>query len=215
MSFQPLHHVLGGLQSQYKRREPSGIQLVAECWVLVVGPVVAEQTQPMGVYRGVLKVATASAAWAQNLVFERQRLIEKLNQALPFEITDIRFSTAQWGQKPAIATFPGDAQQTALWNEHPSRVSSLPIPKPKSNQTQSAPDLKPSAEAKPDPTAAFEQWASQIRLRDRQHPLCPQCQSPTPPGELERWQICSLCVAQQWQETEGRRQKAEGSQPKS
>jgi predicted nucleic acid-binding Zn ribbon protein len=191
MSFQSLSHVLGGLQTQYKCQAPSEIQVLMECWVLVVGPVVAEQTQPISMYRGVLKVATASAAWAQNLVFERQRLMDKLNQALPFEITDIRFSTAHWGQKPAIASFPGDAQQVALWNGHPSRVSS-------SSSRSSPAQLSPQDSTRLDSATAFQRWAQQIQLRDRQHPLCPECRCPTPPGELERWQQCALCVAQRW-----------------
>jgi predicted nucleic acid-binding Zn ribbon protein len=197
MSFQPLHHVLGGLQSQYQRQEKDRAQVVAESWELVVGKLVAAQTQPIAVYRGVLKVATSSAAWAQNLVFERQRLIAKLNQILPFEITEIRFSTAQWGQKPAVATFPGDAQQAAIWDGHPSRLAiGMPIPSCSQSSEKSAEyPVLPSPTI--DPMIAFQQWAGQIKLRDRLHPLCPQCRCPTPPGELARWRICALCAAQE------------------
>ncbi|NJL81148.1 MAG: hypothetical protein HC917_24425 [Richelia sp. SM2_1_7] len=35
-------------------------------------------------------------AWAQNLTFERQRLLKKLNKILPTPLVDIRFSTARW-----------------------------------------------------------------------------------------------------------------------
>jgi predicted nucleic acid-binding Zn ribbon protein len=31
-------------------------------------------------------------------------------------------------------------------------------------------------------------------------PRCPQCQCPTPPGELERWSVCAVCATQRWQE---------------
>ncbi|NEP50291.1 MAG: DUF721 domain-containing protein, partial [Moorea sp. SIO3C2] len=30
-------------------------------------------------------------------------------------------------------------------------------------------------------------------------PLCPQCKCPTPPGELQRWDVCGLCAIKQWQ----------------
>ncbi len=44
-------------------------------------------------------------------------------------------------------------------------------------------------------------------LKDSQHPsvftgqetiLCPQCQCPTPPKELDRWSCCALCASKKW-----------------
>ena len=40
--------------------------------------------------------------------------------------------------------------------------------------------------------------ASMMRSRSRQLPLCPECQCPTPTGELHRWQVCSICAAKRW-----------------
>jgi predicted nucleic acid-binding Zn ribbon protein len=45
---------------------------------------------------------------------------------------------------------------------------------------------------------AFHHWEAQMRSRSRNFPLCPQCNSPTPLGELARWTVCSLCVTKQW-----------------
>jgi predicted nucleic acid-binding Zn ribbon protein len=214
MPLQPLGHVLGGLHRQYQRRAPAEIDVVLQYWPTVVGLAVAAQTQPVQVYRGILKVATASAVWAQNLVFERQRIAEKLNQVLPFTIVEIRFSTAQWGQTPVVATFPGDSQQRSLWQQHPSRLQgTLPPSFPRPAERTRSPDTpalphpfgRPSPETAPprrspaDAAAAFRQWAKWVQQRDLNHLPCPHCQSPTPPGELERWGICGLCASQQWQ----------------
>ena len=189
MSLQPLNKVLNSLNTQYSRREHQQFQQLVKCWVEVVGPVVAVQTRPLSVYRGILKVATSSSAWAQNLVFERQRILEKLNQAGSFQIVDIRFSTAQWHASPAIASFPGEEQQTALWRSHPSRLSEVM-------------DQEPTNYLPTEPTAdlmtAFHNWAALMQLRSRQMPLCPKCHCPSPIGELQRWDCCAVCAAQQW-----------------
>jgi predicted nucleic acid-binding Zn ribbon protein len=37
-----------------------------------------------------------------------------------------------------------------------------------------------------------------MRSRSQQLPLCPHCQCPTPAGELERWQMCSICATKHW-----------------
>ncbi len=31
-------------------------------------------------------------------------------------------------------------------------------------------------------------------------PLCPSCNAPTTPGELQRWRLCCHCAAKQWQD---------------
>jgi predicted nucleic acid-binding Zn ribbon protein len=186
MAFHSLNHVLGSLESQYKRQHQQQLQQVLGHWQAVVGAVVAAQTRPTSVQRGVLKVATSSSAWAQNLVFERQRILEKLNQVVPRSLTDIRFSTAQWVEIP-LATFPGEQEQRELWQSHPSRLPGEAMPHP-------APAALPSDT----PLLAFQNWAAVVRSRTKHLPLCPQCHSPTPIGELERWQLCSLCVAKRW-----------------
>jgi predicted nucleic acid-binding Zn ribbon protein len=161
---------------------------VVQCWPEVVGPIVAAQTRPLNLYRGVLKVATSSAAWSQNLVFERQRIITKLNQIAALTVTDIRFSPAQWHYTPTTS-FPGEQFQQELWQSHPSRTGDPPrrLARPKIDGEHGA-----------TPLSAFQEWAQIMRSRSRQFPLCPQCQCPTPVGELERWQVCAICAAKQW-----------------
>ena len=72
---------------------------------------------------------------------------------------------------------------TANW-EHPSYLG----------DEISRPDVKPTK----DVNAAFGHWTKIMRSRSHGLPLCPQCQSPTPPGELQRWEVCSVCAAKQF-----------------
>ncbi|NJP08047.1 MAG: DUF721 domain-containing protein [Leptolyngbyaceae cyanobacterium RU_5_1] len=192
MSLQSLNQVLGNLKHQYRNREQQTLQQVVSCWSEVVGSIVAAQTQPLSIQRKILRVATSSSAWAQNLVFERQRIMDKLNRSLSVPIVDIRFSTAQWHQTERDPSFAGAEQQAELWRAHPSRLSGQPASPPNSPS-------KPEQEPKPiDPVSAFQYWAKQMRSRSHHFPLCPQCQCPTPPGEIDRWQVCALCAAKRW-----------------
>ncbi|EKQ68968.1 putative RNA-binding protein containing Zn ribbon [Leptolyngbyaceae cyanobacterium JSC-12] len=187
MPLQPLNQVLGAVQNSHIRQEQRRFQQLLEVWEDVVGPVVAAQTRPLTLQRGVLKVATSSAAWSQNLVFERQRILDKLHQVLPLKITDIRFSPAQWRNTQSTASFPGEHYQAELWRSHPSRLSNPEVKQP-------LPDQQTPANA----VAAFQSWALVMQSRSRTLPLCPECHCPTPVGELERWHVCSLCAAKRW-----------------
>lgn len=188
MPLKSLHQLLGSLGNQYQPHEQQQIQRLRQSWAEVVGPVVAAQTFPVSVQRGVLRVATSSSAWAQNLVFERQRILEKLNTQLFMNLTDIRFSTAQWQESQTASTAPGSEQQAQLWREHPSRLP----------EALRSPGTQPEREAT-DPVQVFQTWAKTMRSQMRHLPLCPSCQCPTPPGELDRWHVCALCAAKQWQ----------------
>jgi predicted nucleic acid-binding Zn ribbon protein len=65
---------------------------VLHFWDQVVGPVVAENTTPTEVEHGVLFVRTASPAWRQELQFQKQTIIAKLNRKVGKPvIKDIRF----------------------------------------------------------------------------------------------------------------------------
>lgn len=190
MDFESLHRVLGALENQPAWHERQQFKRLLARWSEVVGPVVAQQTKPIAVQRGVLNVATSSAAWAQNLIFERQRIVEKLNAQLHLSLRDIRFSTAQWqGTRPK----PNSAQLDVLgegnpWQDHPCYFE----------PTQpSIRDRYPRSEIKPTPEDAFQQWAARMQQRSQHLPLCPRCACPTPPGELQRWSVCALCAP--WQ----------------
>ncbi len=184
MPFQSLGGVLGHLEQQYTTPERQQHQQLLRHWGEIVGEHVALQTRPIAIQRGVLSVATASAAWAQNLVFERQRILAKLNTVLALSLTDIRFSTAQWHRSAAAISGSQSDPRMQLWHQHPSRIEGA------LNLTRSAPTPDPL-----DANQAFSRWQTLMRSRTQHLVQCSQCQCPTPPGELERWGICSLCAA--------------------
>lgn len=198
-SFQPLNGILHSLeQNQSSWRSRKQFNTLVLCWPQVVGGVVAAQTRPVALQRGTLIVATSSAAWAQNLAFERQVLLQKLKRKLggiilPDELVDIRFSTTHWSSRSSSAD-PAALDSEQVWQEHPSYLPPHP-----SRPSQ----VQPSALAQPtkhphEPKAAFQQWAAHMQERSRHLPLCPQCQCPTPQGELDRWAMCALCAPKHW-----------------
>ena len=186
MSFKSINHILDALQQQTGWQEQP-FQRLLKCWPEVVGAARAAHTRPVSMQRGVLWVATSSAAWAQTLTFERQRILEKLNVHLPSPLVDIRFSTAQWQRAENSSPVAENKTTMRLWHEHPSCVVDAP-PIPKTSVT---PNFL-------NPNATFQHWAKVMQARAHGLPLCPQCHCPTPPGELQRWDICSICATKQW-----------------
>lgn len=178
MSFKSLEQLVGAFIKQNAWQEQP-LQLVIKYWSGVVGAAVASHTRPLAIQRDVLRVATSSAAWAQTLTFERQRILIKLNPYLPNPLTDIRFSTAGWQRSPS------NNKDTFIKTNHPSYL------------TTSTPRRNTQA-ATQNPQAAFQHWQEMTRVRSQGLPLCPQCQCPTPDGELQRWEVCSFCAAKKW-----------------
>ncbi|HLO85707.1 MAG TPA: DciA family protein [Nostocaceae cyanobacterium] len=179
MSLKSVNDIVSILAQRSNWQEPPIARLL-KFWPEVVGDVVANHTRPLSIQRHVLWVATASAAWAQNLTFERKTLLVKVNQKLDVALVDIRFSTAEWKQ----STTKGREKSRVSPQEHPSYTITS-----KETQAQSTPE---------DAGSAFERWAKVVKRRSHNLPLCPQCQCPTPAGELQRWSVCSLCAAKQF-----------------
>ncbi|MEM1392513.1 MAG: DciA family protein [Cyanobacteria bacterium P01_H01_bin.150] len=178
MSLESIPDILEQLQIE-ALYEQQPLQRLLNCWQEVVGKVISTHTQPISIERDILWVATSGAAWAQNLTFERQRLLKKLNKRLPTPLVDIRFSTARWQHTKKKSS----RQQIISSGEHPSYLGS------NLNQNLNL-DHQPK-----NPHTAFANWSQAIKTRHSNLPLCPNCKSPTPQGELERWGICSICAA--------------------
>ncbi len=183
MSWNSVNNILGSLNIQAQLEEQP-LQILIRLWSEIVGEAIANHTQPLLIQRGILRVATSSAAWSQNLAFERQGLLVKINAVLPAPVRDIRFSTAGW-QRPQADT---KIEPTALLEDHPSYVGTAHI----SSNNRNHRTINHNART------AFADWAQKISQRSQTLPLCPQCQCPTPQGELQRWQVCSLCAAKQF-----------------
>lgn len=182
MPLDALGKLVRQLERQPRWRGQQQFRQVLDSWSEVVGEGVDRQTVPVRIdKRQVLYVAVSSPTWAQTLSFERLRILEKLNAQVQPPLQDIRFSTGDWYRRPnpRRSAYQPDLE---VLQAHPSFVplsddfTSAPLPLP-----QTAND-------------AFQQWAERIRAQANQQPLCPVCQCPCPPGELQRWAMCSLCV---------------------
>ncbi|WP_427160938.1 DciA family protein [Aliinostoc sp. HNIBRCY26] len=180
MSLKPINDILGVLEQQAKwQADP--LTLILQSWAEVVGSVAADHSRPLSTQRDVLRVATSSAAWAQNLTFSRQTLLLKLNSKLSMSLVDIRFSTAGWQKPPDLSSPPTNFSP----KEHPSYLGDS-----HHHYTVTQADQQ-------NVNQVFESWAKVTQTRSQGLPLCPQCQCPSPSGELLRWGVCALCSVKQ------------------
>ncbi len=186
MALQSLQRVMKQIQQQKAWRSQQTFRQITSRWTELVGEAVSLQTRPTSLQDQVLQVAVANSSWAQNLMFERRRLLQKINAELSLSLRDIRFSTAKWNSSTGTNSSLTDSLQ--VWQQHPSRLSDSP-------EQFSSRNLTPVVA---DPREVFERWAKQVQLRSQSLPLCPQCSCPTPIGELERWSMCSLCITKRW-----------------
>lgn len=81
-------------------------QAVLRRWAEVVGPMLAEKVRPDSVDHGVIWVSADSGAWAQEVVMQREVLLERLN-ALAGEklFTDLKAA------RPRHRKFEGDSDE--------------------------------------------------------------------------------------------------------
>lgn len=187
MSLKSLNRVFSYLQALPGWEERQRFQEVLECWSVQMEPALKAQTRPISLVKGVLRVATSSAVWVAELNFQRSQILERLNLHLSSPVQEIRFSTAQWSVPQDASLCSGSPASELLWQEHPSRLrEKTSVCLNTSNSPQ-------------DPLDAFANWTQAVKSRSRNFPLCPTCQCPTPPGELQRWSVCAHCAARQWQ----------------
>lgn len=189
ISWQSVNDILDKLEIQaHIRAQP--FQRVLHVWNNVVGLPAAVHSRPISIQRQVLRVATSSAAFAQNLMFQRQKILQGLNSHLDQPLIDLRCSTAGWHLPPT----PTQELKPSL-KQHPSYINNTN----KLTASSSSPtDIGTELTSPENMNIAFASWAQKIQARSHNLPLCPQCQAPTPPGELQRWGVCSLCVAKQF-----------------
>ncbi|MEM9771416.1 MAG: DUF721 domain-containing protein, partial [Cyanobacteria bacterium P01_D01_bin.73] len=180
-NFDPISHVLANVEQNPHWQQRQQLRRICNNWEAIVGKTVAEHARPVAVKNQQLRIATTSNSWSQNLMFERQRLLKKLNQhfqSAPLNppIHQLHFSTARWTQpKPA----PVAPQQTVR-DRQPSQTRN------------SSPSQGITAKQ------AFDNWAQHIQQQTSAYPPCPICKAPTPPQDLDRWQCCSPCATHQW-----------------
>lgn len=177
MALEGLEALVKGLENQASWQAQKQFRLVTQHWPKAVGFAVARQTRPVSIQRSTLYVATATAAWAQTLAYERLNILKKLNRHQRQPIKNIRFSTAQW----AVPAQP--VRSTPMAKRHPSYLKPMSL-------SSAMPAHPPQT-----PAEAFDQWSQVIKQRQVDQAMCPRCRCYCPHGELERWTICALCAA--------------------
>ncbi len=175
MTFEGLKAVLTQLKKTHWK-DQQAIDRLLRLWPEIVGPEVAAQTRPVSLSaQGVLQVSTSSGVWAQNLAFERIRLLAKVRAAWNPAVKDIYFSPRQWHRRPiphlrSLETDLSAIRRTGVIHQIPT-------------------DPKDAREA-------FANWAKSVRQNASQHATrCPICECLTPAAELSRWGRCALCTS--------------------
>lgn len=175
-----LGQLIQELEKRPRWRTQGQLRQILACWSAVVGPSVAQHTVPVKLSRQVLHVAVSNGTWAQTLMFERLRILEKLNAHLSSGLEDIRFSPGDWWRRPQRPQ-PAASLQAAL-QSHPCY----------------SPSVGAQGKIRTDSLEmAFQWWTEYHRRWACQQPLCPDCRCHCPMGELQRWQKCSICAAKQ------------------
>jgi predicted nucleic acid-binding Zn ribbon protein len=187
MSLTNLLPVIAKIQSQPNWQDRRRFLQIINLWHEIVGASVANQTRPTGIYRQVLQVAVSSSAWSQALVFERLRILSKLQPLLTAgmePITDIHFSTAKWHSLKASVELQTESLKSIpeMLLQHPSYIA------PKTLKSTQLP-LPPSTALE-----AFQRLSAIVKTQTATMPKCPRCRCATPLGELRRWEMCSTCV---------------------
>lgn len=197
MDFNSVEQVLKQLEKQPGWEKFRDYRQLLKTWDKTINKNTAKYTRPLHISRQVLWVAVSSASRAQELSFQRYTLLKRLNKELPFVLKDIRFSSSGWHQTSYEKQ--DEAIIFTLSQEHRSYKSknnlrNLPIGDREIENVEGK--NLPQAKAK----AAAERWLKTIEQSHQNSPLllCSRCNSPTPSGELERWNLCYLCIAQKW-----------------
>ena len=179
-----LDKILSKITQQPEWQEYNQYQQLVKCWRKVVNRKISQNTRPLYFSREIFGIATSSAVWAQELTLQRYSLLKKVNQQLNFKVKDIRFTPARWADniiqdnQVNIVKNLNNKENIATFKEkQPELVTEIAIPETAQESLQN--------------------WLAKVKKQSQLCPLCPQCNSPTPQKELERWHLCCHCMAQQ------------------
>ena len=196
MRFNSIDTILTQLEQQPGWEKFRDHRQLLQCWHNTVNKNTADHTRPLYINRQILWVATSSASRAQELSFQRYSLLKRLNKQLPFTLKDIRFSSSGWHQTAQEDRSSGVLFETSEKQKSSKPKKSLRNSSFSENKLENIKDNNsPANKAK----IAARRWLdtiSQNRKNSSSLSSCPICDSPTPAGEIERWNSCYLCLAQ-------------------
>jgi len=92
--FTPVGGLIEDILTRLRPESDKKMLGIWKVWARVVGENIAAQAQPEAFKGGLLIVKVAGSVWAQQLQFQKNELMHKLNAALEDELVrDIRFKT--------------------------------------------------------------------------------------------------------------------------
>ena len=147
---------------------------ILNIWQDLVSSKIAKNSRPSHISKKVLWIAVSNSVWSQELSLQRYSLLKKLNSHIEMNLKDIRFSNALWYQNSSS-------------NQEQNNITSHP-----SYSEKKKVSFENISEGKTS-LSAFKNWQDSLNLRSQNLSVCPQCCIPTPQGELDRWNKCSLC----------------------
>lgn len=175
-----LGRVLNQVRSQPNWKSLRQLDALRDLWPQVVGEAVAAQTFPVKLQRQVLHVAVSTPAWGQNLSYQRQLILKKLNPYVDTPIRDIRFAPNAWQH----------ARQTQRDRAIPAGINAA-------LHTAYPPQTQPVKPPPDNAAEAFQRWAERVKQAQKDFPRCPSCFRHAPTAELDLWYVCGHCRMQQ------------------
>lgn len=195
MDFNSIDRILNQLEQQPGWENFRSYRQLLKCWHNIVNKDTAKHTRPLYIQRQILFVATNSAARAQELSFQRYGLLKRLNQQLSSSLKDIRFSSSDWEQTTDNLNSPSTLFKLASYHKSNQNLRKVSLVK------QEFQNIQPEDDAPKRAKLRARRWLNKISQNINNSSslvLCSNCGSPTPTGEIERWNSCYLCVAQKW-----------------
>jgi predicted nucleic acid-binding Zn ribbon protein len=94
----PITGALDAIRREYRMPEPSELDAVTSHWAALVGDALAKHSRPQSLRSGVLVVVADAAAWAGQLRYLDQVLVERIADELPaVTVREVRVSVARAG----------------------------------------------------------------------------------------------------------------------
>src|SRR5262245_50847160 len=92
----PVTAALDAIRREYRLPEPSELDAVTEAWAGLVGDALARHSRPQSLRGGVLVVVADAAAWAGQLRYLDQVLVERIAAELPaVTVREVRVTVAR------------------------------------------------------------------------------------------------------------------------
>lgn len=125
-----IHAYVAWAVQKHGRLELDTIQAI---WPISVGRVWAEHTQPKGLRGGRLDVAVVDNVWLNELRFQSERVLARLNRLLPKEVTPLRSLRLEVGHVELRAMDQSEGQpdpgvRTPLTEEQAEGIAKIADP---------------------------------------------------------------------------------------